>query len=361
MGKKGFLILESGQIFEGVSFGSEREVNGEVVFNTGMTGYPESFSDPSYYGQILTMTYPLIGNYGVPPQTSTDGISDYLESKKIQIRGLIVSSYIDNDSHWQSQQTLSSWLIKEKIPAILGIDTRTLTKIIREYGVMKGMISFKKPRKISGLPFYDINKDNLIPYVSCKEVITYGRGKKRILFIDCGLKENQLKLFLKYDTTVIRIPWDFNPFSENSIKFDAVFISNGPGDARTMKETIETVKQTLKRRIPTFGICLGHQVLALAAGGDIFKLKYGHRGQNQPVKNLFDGKCYITSQNHGFSVVANSMSPEWKAWFVNLNDGTNEGIHHEKFPFFAVQFHPEANPGPTDTEWLFKYFIDKIK
>lgn len=361
MGKSGYLILENGLIFKGVSFGTEIDVSGEIVFNTGMVGYPESFTDPSYYGQILTLTYPLIGNYGVPPGILNNNLPQYLESKKIQIRGLIVSSYIENISHWQSRRDLSNWLKSEGIPALSGIDTKSLTKIIRETGVMKAVVTFQKPRTIRELPFYDINSENLIPYVSCKEVIHYGNGKIKILFIDCGFKSNQIKIFLKHNTTVIRIPWNYNPFEKKNFDFDAVFISNGPGDARNMKETVETVRECLNRKIPTFGICLGHQILALAANGNIYKLKYGHRGQNQPVKNLFDGKCYITSQNHGFSVIEKSLPKDWKVWFRSLNDGTNEGICHDTLPFFAVQFHPEAKPGPTDTEWLFKYFIDKIK
>lgn len=362
MGRKGYLVLENGEVMEGNSFGSENDVSGEVVFNTGMTGYPESFTDPSYYGQILTMTYPLIGNYGVPPGFGRSNLRDYFESDKIQIRGLIVSSDIEDNSHWQAEENLSAWLIKEHIPAISCIDTRTLTKTLREAGVMKGIITFNKPRNISGLSFYDINKENLIPYVSCRKISTYGRGKLRILFIDCGLKFNQIRMLLKYDTTVIRVPWNFNPFQEKSgIKFDTIFLSNGPGDARTMPETINTLKMAMEKKIPIFGICLGHQVLALAAGADIYKLKYGHRSQNQPVKDCSNGKCYITSQNHGFAVAEKSIPSGWEVWFKNLNDGTNEGIFHQSLPFFGVQFHPEATPGPTDSGWLFDYYIQKTK
>lgn len=362
MAKKGFLILENGQKFEGDSFGADLPVSGEVVFCTGMTGYPESFTDPSYYGQILVMTYPLIGNYGIPSPTKNEsGLSNNFESEKIQIRGLVVSTQTDDINHWNTKTNLSSWLKHNNIPALSGVDTRTLTKIIREFGVAKGIITFKNPDGTVGINFIDINSENLLPFVSCKKVVKYGSGKTKILFIDCGLKDNQIKLFLKYDVTVIRVPWDFNPFYDNKIDFDAVFISNGPGDARLLKETVSTVKEALRRKIPTFGICLGHQILALAGGGDIFKLKYGHRGQNQPVRNESDGKCFITSQNHGYSVIENSMPSSWKVWFTNINDGTNEGICHKKLPFFAVQFHPESNPGPTDTRWLFEYFIKETK
>ncbi len=358
---KGYLILEDGQILQGSSFGAEKDVDGEVVFNTGMTGYPESFTDPSYYGQILTATYPLIGNYGVPNKLTKNRISQNWESDKIHIRGLIVSSYIKNDSHWQSEQTLSSWLKKEKIPALTGIDTRTLTQILRNHGVMKGKITFNPPRSISGVTFYDINQDNLVSKVSCNNPITYGNGKIRILLIDCGLKYNQIRMLLNDDVTVIRIPWNYNPFDKKSmIKFDGILISNGPGDPRMVKETVEIVKEALKRKIPTMGICLGNQILALAAGAKIYKLKYGHRGQNQPVIDSLTNKCYITSQNHGFAVDAANLPSPWQPWFTNLNDNTNEGIRHPNLPFWSSQFHPEAAPGPTDTEWIIQFFIQEV-
>jgi carbamoyl-phosphate synthase small subunit len=357
--KKGYLILGNGEIFAGTSFGAQSGISGEVVFNTGMMGYPESLTDPSYYGQILTMTYPLIGNYGVPPQTMENGLLDNYESEKIQIRGLIVSSYIDNNTHWQSKSTLSSWLKREGIPALSGIDTRTLTKIIREFGTMGGIITFEGPRtKIGANFFYDINKENLLPFVSCKTPIKYGNGILKILLIDCGVKLNQIRMLLKYDTQILRVPWDYNPFAKNDFfHFDVIVISNGPGDARLAGETVQVIREAITRKIPILGICLGNQILALAAGGDIFKLKYGHRGQNQPVKDELTNKCYITSQNHGFAVKTETLPKGWVPWFTNLNDRTNEGVRHSRLPFFSVQFHPEATPGPTDTEWLFDYFI----
>ncbi|MBI4990553.1 carbamoyl phosphate synthase large subunit, partial [Candidatus Gottesmanbacteria bacterium] len=241
MGKKGYLILENGDIFAGISFGKETDVNGEVVFNTGMTGYPEGFTDPSYCGQILTCTYPLIGNYGVPPEDKTGNIPEFLESEKIQIRGLLVSSYVPGNNHWQSEESLSFWLKKEGIPAISGIDTRTLTKTLREFGVMKGIITFKDPRQLAGISFYDINRDNLVAKVSCQKSVIYGNGKMKLLLIDCGLKYSQIKLLLKLDTTVIRVPWNFNPFKargqtfkeiQGLTPFDAIIISNGPGDPK---------------------------------------------------------------------------------------------------------------------------------
>jgi carbamoyl-phosphate synthase small subunit len=360
MSKKGYLFLENGTVLEGESFGSESPVDGEVVFNTGMMGYPEGFTDPSYCGQILTLTYPLIGNYGVPDYNIKKGLPQVLESEKIHIAGLIVSSYIDNHTHWQAKKTLSAWLCQEGIPALSGIDTRTLTKTIREVGVLKGSIQFTS-RKMSG-SFLDINKENLVARVSCTKKIEYGNGKTRILVLDCGLKYNQLKLFLKYDTTLIRVPWDYNPFTDPSApQFDALFISNGPGDPKMANKTVQTVKEAIKRKIPTLGICLGNQILALAIGADTFKLKYGHRGQNQPVKDTISGRCYITTQNHGFAVDTSTLPSGWTPWFENLNDGTNEGIRFGALPFYSTQFHPESTPGPTDTEWVFPKFIEDIK
>lgn len=362
MGKKGYLVLEDGQHFEGNSFGSVEGISGEVVFNTGMVGYPEGFTDPSYYGQILVMTYPLIGNYGVPPKTYNGNILQNWESENIQIRGLIVSQYMDESFHWQSASTLSSWLRREKVPALGGIDTRTLTKIIRENGVMKGIITFEKPRNSSGFNFVDINKLNLVDSVSTSGKITYGNGRLKILFIDCGMKANQIRLMLKYDTTVVRVPWDYDVFRHERLeKYDGIFISNGPGDPKMADVTVSNIKKAFSFGIPIFGICLGNQILALSAGGDTYKLKYGHRGQNQPVRNLSDNRCYVTTQNHGFAVRDASLPTDWKPWFINLNDETNEGIKHVKLPFFSVQFHPEAAPGPADTEWLFGFFINQIK
>lgn len=361
MAKKGYLILENGKVFEGISFGSQKDIYGEVVFNTGMVGYPEGFTDPSYYGQVLVLTYPLIGNYGVPRTKKTKYLQENLESDRIHIRGLIVSSYEKENTHWQSVKTLGQWLQDENVPALFDVDTRTLTQIIRDYGVMKGCITFQKPLMSKKIPFIDINKDNLIQIVSTKKPFIYGSGKTRILFFDCGEKENQLKLLLKYDTLVIRVPWNYDPFdSKNTFEFDAIMISNGPGDPKMAKKTIHTLKIAMERKIPIFGICLGNQILALAAGADTYKLKYGHRGQNQPVRDELTRHCYITTQNHGFAVNTSTLPKNWIPWFTNLNDGTNEGIQHNKLPFFSAQFHPEDMPGPTDTRFLFDYFLKRV-
>lgn len=353
MDKKGYLILEDGSVYEGTSFGKETDVSGEVVFNTGLVGYPESFTDPSYYGQILTLTYPMIGNYGVPKEN--------LESEKIQIRGLIVNSYVSSNSHAQSAHTLGSWLEKSGVPALQNIDTRSLTKKLRESGVMKGVIIFGNPRKIRTSGFFDINTQNIVSEVSCTKPVVYGNGKIRILILDCGVKFNQVRLLLKHDCSLIRVPWNYDPFIKSEYSFDALVISNGPGDPKMAIATIAAVKKAIALSVPILGICLGNQILALSAGANTFKLKYGHRGQNQPVKDEVTGRCYITSQNHGFAVDTNSLPSGWRPWFTNLNDKTNEGIRHEMKPFFSVQFHPEAAPGPEDTEWIFRYFIDRIR
>ncbi|OGE27688.1 carbamoyl phosphate synthase small subunit [Candidatus Daviesbacteria bacterium RIFCSPHIGHO2_01_FULL_40_11] len=360
---QGKLILSDGTVFLGGSFGKEVTTSGEVVFNTGMVGYPESLTDPSYFGQILVLTYPLQGNYGVPGK-------EFQESKKIQVKGLIVQNYIDHPSHFESKKSLGEWLKEEGIPALQGIDTRELTTKLRQHGVMLGRIKFKVPArgearqrrqssKFKVEEIYDPNKENILPYVSCKKVEVFGTGKKSIVLIDCGAKENIVRSLIKRGVRVTRVPWDLNPLEER-LDFDGVLVSNGPGDPKQAKETIENVKQILAANVPTFGICLGSQILSLAAGGETFKLKFGHRGQNQPVQDVISQKAIITSQNHGFAVDMKSMDKDWTEWFVNLNDGTNEGIRHKNKPFMAVQFHPEANPGPVEGGYLFDEFLDYV-
>ncbi|MDD5147551.1 MAG: glutamine-hydrolyzing carbamoyl-phosphate synthase small subunit [Candidatus Daviesbacteria bacterium] len=355
---QGKLVLSDGTVFLGESFGKEVTTSGEVVFNTGMAGYPESLTDPSYFGQILVLTYPLQGNYGVPE-------SKFWESGKIQVKGLIVQNYIDHPSHFESRKTLGDWLKEQGIPTIQGIDTRELTRKLREYGVMLGRIEFKvQSSKFKVKEIYDPNLENILPYVSCKKVEVYGKGKKNVILIDCGAKENIIRSLVKRGVRVTRVPWDFDPLGPaagGAGGFDGILISNGPGDPKQAKSTIKIVKQLLEANIPTFGICLGSQILALAAGGETYKLKFGHRGQNQPVMDQFNKKAVITSQNHGFAVDMKSMGKDWKEWFVNLNDGTNEGIRHKSKPFLAVQFHPEANPGPVEGGYLFDEFLKYVK
>lgn len=346
------LILEDGKEFIGNSFGSETSVSGEVVFNTSMSGYPENLTDPSYRGQILVLTYPLIGNYGVPSESSTNNILDYFESEKIQITSLIVSDYSENYSHWNAVKSLGDWLKENKIPAISGIDTRMLTKHIREHGTMLGKIVFNEDVEL-----IDPNKQNLTSMVSIKEKTIYGNGSRKVLLVDCGVKNNIIRNFLKRDTTVIRVPFDYD-FTEE--EYDGIFLSNGPGDPKMCQETIKNVSKILDKETPIFGICLGNQILALASGADTYKLKYGHRSHNQPVLLKSTNKCYITSQNHGFAIDDKTIGEDWETLFINLNDGTNEGLKHKHKPFFSCQFHPEASSGPVDTEFLFDDFLKLV-
>lgn len=341
------LILEDGSQFEGQSFGAQTSTAGEVVFSTGMVGYPESLTDPSYLGQILILTYPIIGNYGVPDKK-------YWESDSIKVFGLIVSNYINTPSHLESKMTLASWLKENRVPALEITDTRFLAKKIRTHGTMLGKIIFNKD-----IEFYNPDKENLVAQVSTKKIIGQGRGKKKILLIDCGAKKNIIRCLVKRGVRVIVIPWDFDPFNEKKIKFDAMVISNGPGDPKMADKTIQTLKKAINQKIPILGICLGHQLLALAAGGHTHKLKFGHRSQNQPCILQGSNRCFITTQNHGFAV--NKLPKGFKSWFANANDNSNEGMIHKKLPFMSVQFHPEANPGPTDTEWIFDYFMERLK
>jgi len=346
---KGALYLEDGSLFLGEKFGYPGKTCGEVVFSTGMVGYPQSLTDPSYTGQILVFTYPLIGNYGIPVAKYNAGIISNLESEKIHVRGVIVSSNINDNSHWQSQKTLSEWLCEHKIPGLSGVDTRQLTQKLREKGVMLGSIG--KCR------LTDPNQDNLVAQVSCKKPLTYNHGRKKVLLIDCGVKAGIIRELLKLNLTVIRVPWDYQV---KSLDFDAVVISNGPGDPKKLTQTIETIKFLLSKKKPLLGICLGNQLLALAAGANTYKLKYGHRSANQPVRLGQTKQAFITSQNHGFSVDKNTLGNNWENWFININDGTNEGIKHKKLPFMSVQFHPEACPGPRDTVWIFEKFCELL-
>lgn len=348
------LILKDGSTFEGESFGYEEARSGELVFSTGMVGYPESLTDPSYEGQILVSTYPIIGSYGVPDKK-------YWESDRIHISGLIVSQYIDTPSHFQSQITLGDWLKKfGKIPALEIKDTRFLTQKLRDEGVQLAKIVFDTSTSLS-IDFNDPNIRNLVNDVSLKkpvfEVMNGLKPFRTIVLIDCGVKKNIIRSLLSRGVRVITVPWDFNIFSLKE-KIDGVIVSNGPGDPKMCDMTIETVRKVMTKKIPLLGICLGNQILALAAGGDTYKMKFGHRGQNQPCVMAGTNKCYLTTQNHGFAI---GKIPEgFTEWFVNANDNTNEGIIHKKYPFMSVQFHPEACPGPTDTSWIFDEFLKKL-
>ncbi len=350
---KSSLILEDGSIFEGYSFGCLRSVSGEVVFNTGMVGYPESLTDPSYKGQILVLSYPLIGNYGVSSNGSADSLSTEFESDKVQIQGLVVLDYSCEYSHWRASRSLDDWLKEQAIPALYGIDTRMLIKSLREKGSMLGKIIVSN----DAVEFHDPNQENLIKGVSIKYPTRYVGGAITIVVIDCGCKSSIIRQLLARGVTVLRVPWDYNFLHE---KFDGVVISNGPGDPKLCEQTIACVREVMKKRIPIFGICLGHQILALAAGGNTYKLKFGHRSQNQPCIEVGSQRCYITSQNHGYAVQADTLPRDWEPWFTNANDGTNEGIRHLIHPFMSVQFHPEAAPGPVDTGHLFDTFVNCI-
>ena len=348
------LVLENGMEFVGESFGYEGSTAGEVVFNTAMTGYPESLTDPSYKGQILVSTYPLIGNYGVPKTQYDNNLATFFESEAVQISGLVISDYSFVHSHWNAEKSLAQWLVENKVPAIFGIDTRELTKVLRESGCMLGKIIIEE----KDVAWYDPNKDNLVDMVSTKEKQVYGNGKNKIMLVDCGVKNNIIRCLLRYDTTVVRVPWNYDFTNED---YAGLFISNGPGDPSLCTETVAHLKKAIEGDKPIFGICLGSQLLGIASGASTYKLKYGHRSHNQPVQEVGTNNCYITSQNHGFAVDHSKLTSDWEPYFLNLNDGTCEGIKHKSKAIFATQFHPEANGGPTDTKFLFEKFIALVE
>ena len=358
--KKATLILEDGSRFEGESFGCEKPVTGEVVFNTAMTGYPESLTDPSYAGQLMVLTYPLVGNYGVPPfSTEENGLPTYMESGRIHAEALIVNDYSETFSHWNARESLGDWLKREQVPGLTGIDTRRLTKVLREHGVMMGKVVFDAQEEAC-CNYPDYEQVNYVNQVSCKEVIRYNEGAgKKVVLIDCGVKANILRLLLKREVEVIRVPWDYD---FHALHYDGLFISNGPGDPDTCEATVRNIRRAMQdERLPIFGICMGNQLLAKAGGASVYKLKYGHRSHNQPVRMVGTNRCFITSQNHGYAVDSETLAGEWEPWFVNMNDGSNEGIRHRTNPWFSVQFHPEAASGPTDTAFLFDKFVELLK
>ncbi len=350
--KKTKLILKDGSEYFGKSFGAPVSMSGEVVFATGMVGYPEAITDPSFRGQILVMTYPLVGNYGVPKK-------ELWESEKIQIAGLIVCNYIDTPSHCDMDITLGEWLKKQGIPALEIKDTRELTQKLRKEGVMLGKIVAGLPMQAGKnvLKFEDPNLRNLVAEVSTKKIYTEGDGEDTIVVIDCGMKYNIVRRLASRGFKVVVVPYDTDVTKLN-FPFKAVVISNGPGDPTKIKNTINNVKKIMEKRIPILGICLGNQILALASLGTTYKLKFGHRSQNQPVVENGTNKCYLTTQNHGFAV--KQVPKGFSEWFYNANDKTNEGIIHKTLPFMSVQFHPESSPGPVDTDWIFDYFLEKV-
>jgi len=352
------LVLSDGTRFRGKSFGYDAPVAGEVVFNTAMMGYPESLTDPSYAGQMMVLTYPLVGNYGVPPFTiEQNGIATFMESDRIYASAIIVSDYSEEYSHWNATESLADWLKREHVPGITGIDTRQLTKVLREHGVMLGQIIFDdQPDNIPEAAYEGIN---WVDRVSCKDVIRYGEGAgKKVVLVDCGVKNNIIRCLLNRNVEVIRVPWNYD---YTGMQFDGLFLANGPGDPDMCVDAVEILqKQMSASRKPICGICMGNQLLGKAAGATIYKLKYGHRSHNQPVREVGTNRCYVTSQNHGYAVDASTLNQEWRELFVNMNDQSNEGIRHQTNPWFSSQFHPEACSGPVDTEFMFDRFIEAL-
>lgn len=358
--RKVTLQLSDGTEFHGKSFGYEQPVAGEVVFNTAMMGYPESLTDPSYAGQLLTMTFPLVGNYGVPPFTfdKQTGLPDFMESDRIYASALIVSDYSEQYSHWNAVESLGEWLQREKVPGITGIDTRELTKVLREHGVMMGKILFDD--EPNNVPEADYEGVNFVDRVSVKEIVRYNEGAgRKVVLVDCGVKANIIRELIQRGVEVVRVPWNYD---YTDMEFDGLFLANGPGDPDMCSEAVEIIRKQMSRsRKPICGICMGNQLLSKAAGATIYKLKYGHRGHNQPVRMVGTQKCFITSQNHGYAVDARTLDKDWDELFVNMNDASNEGIRHKENPWFSSQFHPEACSGPVDTEFMFDKFVETLK
>jgi carbamoyl-phosphate synthase small subunit len=352
------LVLEDGTRFKGKSFGYDAPVVGEVVFNTAMMGYPESLTDPSYAGQLMVLTYPLVGNYGVPRfSIEENGLPTFMESDRIYASAIIVSDYSEDYSHWNASESLSDWLQREKVPGITGIDTRQLTKVLREHGVMMGRLEFSENFEYS--EFSDYGSVNWVDRVSCKEIIRYNEGAgKKVVLVDCGVKANIIRCLIHRGVEVIRVPWNYD---YTAMDFDGLFLANGPGDPDMCEDAVNIIrKQMSQSRKPICGICMGNQLLAKAGGARIYKLKYGHRSHNQPVREVGTNRCYVTSQNHGYAVDAATLGREWRELFVNMNDGSNEGIRHQTNPWFSSQFHPEACSGPVDTEFMFDLFIEAL-
>ena len=352
------LVLQDGTKFHGKSFGYDAPVAGEVVFNTAMMGYPESLTDPSYAGQLVTLTFPLVGNYGVPPFTfGPEGLPTFMESDHIHASAIIVSDYSEQYSHWNANESLAEWLKREHVPGITGIDTRELTKVLREHGVMMGQIIFDdEPENIPQAQYEGVN---FVDRVSCKEIIRYNEGAgKRVVLVDCGVKANIIRNLIERGLEVVRVPWNYD---YTGMEFDGLFLGNGPGDPDLCQDAVNILRQQMsKSRKPICGICMGNQLMAKAGGANIYKLKYGHRSHNQPVRMVGTDKGYITSQNHGYAVDASTLDKDWSELFVNMNDGSNEGVRHNTNPWFTSQFHPEACSGPVDTLFMFDLFVEKL-
>ncbi len=353
------LVLENGIKFHGKSFGYEAPVAGEVVFNTAMVGYPESLTDPSYAGQLMVLTYPLVGNYGVPSFSYDDNnLPLFMESDKIYASAIIVTDYSERYSHWNAKESLADWLKREHVPGITGIDTRELTKVLREHGVMMGKILFDdEPDNVPTATYEGVN---FVDKVSCRDIIRYKEGAgKKVVLVDCGVKANIIRCLINRGVEVIRVPWNYD---YTNMEFDGLFLANGPGDPEMCEDAVAVLRKYMQMsRKPICGICMGNQLLAKAGGAKTYKLKYGHRSHNQPVRMVGTNNCYITTQNHGYAVDGNTIGHDWEELFVNMNDGSNEGIRHKVNPWFSSQFHPEARSGSLDTEFLFDKFVDTLK
>lgn len=351
------LRLESGEVFSGFSpFEINKSYYGEAVFNTGMVGYTETITDPSYLGQIVTFTYPMIGNYGVDDKSTW-------ESDKIQASGVIVSSLCDSPQREFSQKSLAKWCEESGVPLIYGIDTRALTKVIRDKGVVSAVIEsavIESKDNKSNNNFIDINSQDLVKQVCVNEPKIIKSGKYKVIVVDCGVKQNILRNLCKFDFEIKLVPYDYNYLQDD---FDGLFLSNGPGDPAKCKETIRILKEAIDSQIkqPIFGICLGSQIMGLAIGSKTFKMSFGHRAQNHPCLDINTNKCFLTSQNHGFAIDPDTIPKDWDISFKNLNDGSVAGIKNNKLPYASVQFHPEANPGPIDTAYLFQQFYEDVE
>ena len=353
------LSLDDGTQMHGRAFGAVKPVRGEVVFNTAMTGYVEALTDPSYRGQILVLTYPLAGNYGVPPPRRPGSLDRPYESDRIQVQALVVQHYVNEYSHHEARRSLHDWLSAEGVPGLTGVDTRSLTRRLREQGTMQGSVypasmSEAGVRERAGA--VDM-REEVFRLVAPREPVRYEGGKLTVLLIDAGAKDNIVRSLLARGASVLRAPWHAE-LAVLAARADGILIGNGPGDPKNLAPLVAQVRTLLKSyRKPIFGVCLGNQIMALAAGADTYKLPYGHRGVNQPVQDLLTRRCYITSQNHGYAVRDETLPKDWEPWFVNVNDGTNEGIRSRRGPWFSIQFHPEASPGPQDTGFLFDDFM----
>jgi carbamoyl-phosphate synthase small subunit len=356
------LDLEDGTQLRGGRFGDSRPVSGEVVFNTAMSGYVESLTDPSYRGQILVLTYPLAGNYGVPAPRAAASLAPPYESDRIQVQALVVQNLVEHYSHHGARRSLAAWLSAEGVPGITGVDTRTLTRRLRERGTMRGWLH---PAGLDAQEARDQAasvdmRGELFHLVAPRETVRHKGGERTVLLIDIGAKDHIVRSLLARGVSVVRAPWHAD-IARLADEADGVLIGNGPGDPKDLMPLVAQVRGLLAREsLPVFGVCLGNQILALAAGANTYKLPYGHRGVNQPVQDLITRRCYITSQNHGYAVDDATLPKGFEPWFVNVNDGTNEGIRSHHGPHFSVQFHPEASPGPQDTGHLFDHFLRAV-